>query len=92
MRTTVPDEEVAQALTKNAYRQDRGDEPMWRFHSDFGVPPAWHSDANARRIARFCLMLELPVSDVMTSPLFGALVDEVAAIRDAVSRLGGTFR
>jgi hypothetical protein len=83
----VTDEEVATALHLAAEAEQRGDKDGWVMSSGF-----WHSDADARAIVRFCLILGLPISDTLSSQMFGMIVDEVLALRQAVTRLGGFLR
>lgn len=73
----VDGDDLTDALVKVAEREDYDDAQGWRFQGTM----EWHPDGQARRIARFCLMLGQPVSDIMTTYLFGALVDEVAALQ-----------
>lgn len=71
------DDEVTSALAEVATPEVLGNVTGWRFH----VTWEWYRDAKARKIARFCVMLGQPVSDVLRADLFAALVDEVAAIQ-----------
>ncbi len=91
MMREVTEEEVAEALAANTWteRTDKG--ILWYFKSEsipYSLIPG-HTEENARRIARFCLMLEQPVSDIMWASVFGALVDEVADLKRRIHRLGG---
>lgn len=52
----------------------------WRFKSSY----TWHPEQEARMITRFCLILGQPVSDVLTSSLFSALVDRVLALEEKI--------
>lgn len=68
------------ALRENATRLDDG---RWWFTS---YP---HSETEALAITEACLLLDMPVTDIVTSRAWLRLVDKVAALEERVARIEG---
>lgn len=71
---------------------DRQVEEALRLHFA-RVPGGWmtlpdgdrfHTERQARDITRFCLMLGVPVSDVLSSTMFAKIVNTVSDLEDRV--------
>jgi hypothetical protein len=85
----ISDQEVRDELAKNAKPARRG-EQGWVFGEW-----SWHPEAEAMNITRVCLMLGQPVSDIITSQMWLALLGEmlsqqsaIEAIRDDLKKAG----
>lgn len=78
---TPSEKEITTALQDNAKLSDEG---RWSFGGGY-----WHSAPEARQIVRACLTLGTPVTDVLSSASWATLIDTVATLHAAVTRLGG---
>lgn len=66
------EEQITAALADAATPTETG----WTFGD------TWHSIESARAITRMCLILGLPVSDIITSAIFLALLDRLLLIEE----------
>lgn len=67
----ISDEEVRRALHANAKCQDG----RWVFSSLYG-----HSEEQALAITKACLLLDVPVDDVLTSRAWCNVVERIVAL------------
>jgi hypothetical protein len=72
--------DAEKALRDHGHRTDRG---RWWFTS----PHATHSEQEALAIAEACLMLDMPVTDILTSRAWLRLVDRVVQLQERLDRL-----
>lgn len=64
------------------YGHPTGDGRWW-----FTSPHAAHSEVQALAIVESCLLLDMPVTDVLTSQTWLRLVDRVASLQERIDRL-----
>jgi hypothetical protein len=69
----ITNQQIHEALKANAQQSDDG---LWGFHG--GHP--FHTEDQALAITRACLILGVPVTDVLSSTTWGVLVDRLAEI------------
>ena len=71
------------ALHEHAHRM--GDGRWW-----FSTPGCAHTEAQALAITEACLLLDTPVTDVLTPRAWLRLVDRMASLQERLDRIEGT--
>lgn len=75
----ITDEQVREALEANATK----DGEHWGFRGSV----ATHTEASALAITRACLILGMPVDDVLTGEAWGKVVAQLAQMAERVTAL-----